>query len=330
MRFSFCPQCGARLSSRILGDEGPVPFCEDCQIPFFDLAQPCVLVLSLNDRNEVALLRQPDVSETHWVLVAGFNKVGETAEETAIREIREETGLVVKECRYIASYYRPDKNLLLMGFLAYVEGTLSKASPEVDDVRWVPFEEVPAFLRDGSTALLHYHNVRRLLSSTEYAQNPLHRSTPNRPRVSAAVLRSGSLQDVLMVKHRRRDGRTYWQLPGGGILPGETPEKAVLRELREETGLRGTVIRELFTIPYKYGTSTTFLVDVDARDQPELGYDPEEARSDHRKLVDVAWRGVREQCGNPEIDQLLRALEAEDGTSQPTIAPISGSESHDR
>jgi len=123
-------------------------------------------VLSLNDRNEVALLRQPDVSERHWVLVAGFNKAGETVEETVIREVREETGLVVKECRYIASYYRSDKNLLLMGFLTYVDGTLSKASPEVDDVRWVPFEEVPAFLRDGSTALLHYHNVRRVLFST--------------------------------------------------------------------------------------------------------------------------------------------------------------------
>jgi len=105
-------------------------------------------VLSLNDRNEVALLRQPDVSERHWVLVAGFNKAGETVEETVIREVREETGLVVKECRYIASYYRSDKNLLLMGFLTYVDGTLSKASPEVDDVRWVPaiLESSPNFV----------------------------------------------------------------------------------------------------------------------------------------------------------------------------------------
>ena len=35
----------------------------------------------------------------------------------------------------------------------------------------------------------------------------------------------------------RRVGRNVWQFPQGGIQPNETPEQAVLRELREETGL---------------------------------------------------------------------------------------------
>jgi 8-oxo-dGTP diphosphatase len=32
-----------------------------------------------------------------------------------------------------------------------------------------------------------------------------------------------------------------WTLPGGGVLPGEHPDDTVLRELREETGLSGSL-----------------------------------------------------------------------------------------
>jgi len=39
----------------------------------------------------------------------------------------------------------------------------------------------------------------------------------------------------------------YWTLPGGGIEFGEHPEAAAVRELEEETGLRGRII-ELLTV----------------------------------------------------------------------------------
>lgn len=58
---------------------------------------------------------------------------------------------------------------------------------------------------------------------------------PNRPRirVAAIVVRDGK---ILLVKHLK-EGRAYWLLPGGGVEYGEPLAEALVREVREETGL---------------------------------------------------------------------------------------------
>lgn len=130
-----------------------------------------------------------------------------------------------------------------------------------------------------------------------------------RPRVSAAILRSGGDEDeVLMVQHLRRDGSRYWQLPGGGIEAGESEEEGVLRELFEETSLKGTVVRWLFSIPYRYGTSTTFLVEIEADSAIVLGLDPEEVGADHQKLVGLAWKPLSEVQESPEVKVMAIVL----------------------
>ncbi len=125
----------------------------------------------------------------------------------------------------------------------------------------------------------------------------------SRPRVSVAILRNGGTE-VLMVQHRRRDDTTYWQLPGGGLHSDERAEAGALRELLEETGLHGRVVRWLFSIPYRYGSSTTFLVEIDEGAEAQLGSDPEEAERGYRKLIDVAWRSVSEVQESPEVRTL--------------------------
>jgi ADP-ribose pyrophosphatase YjhB (NUDIX family) len=62
------------------------------------------------------------------------------------------------------------------------------------------------------------------------------RTYPTRPylAVSAAIFRDGQ---VLIVRRARPPAHGLYTLPGGGVELGETLEQAVIREVREETGL---------------------------------------------------------------------------------------------
>jgi len=59
------------------------------------------------------------------------------------------------------------------------------------------------------------------------------------PRDSAFAIILHS-RHILLVKARDKNN---WQLPGGRIEPGESPVDAVVREVKEETGLRALVGR---------------------------------------------------------------------------------------
>ena len=152
MRFTYCPHCANKLIAKEIGDEGLIPYCENCKIPLWDIFTTCVICAVVNENKEIALLRQNYVSTSNYVCVAGVMKPGESAEETAVREVKEEIGLDVEQLKYIGSYPYNKKEMLMLGFHAAVKKAPFRISGEVDSVEWFPLDRALDKLRNGSIA----------------------------------------------------------------------------------------------------------------------------------------------------------------------------------
>ena len=84
-----------------------------------------------------------------------------------------------------------------------------------------------------------------------------------------------------------------WNLPGGRQAPPELLPETVVRELREETSLRGQV-RELCYVSESYDGLThftNFTFEVEAQGEPSTPY----VEGDH--VVDAAWVQLEDVAG---------------------------------
>ena len=68
--------------------------------------------------------------------------------------------------------------------------------------------------------------------------------------VVAAIIKKGD--QIFATQRGYGDWKDWWEFPGGKIEPGETPEEALKREIREELDAEISVDKFLETIDYDY------------------------------------------------------------------------------
>ncbi len=82
---------------------------------------------------------------------------------------------------------------------------------------------------------------------------PSRRALPTVEETSAGGLvvdLGGRPARAAIIARVNRAGRVEWCLPKGHLEAGETPEQAAVREIEEETGIRGRILDGLGTIDY--------------------------------------------------------------------------------
>lgn len=142
MHYKYCPECGTKLIDRLAGDDGQVPYCETCEKYWFDSFASSSIILVANEFHEVVVLTQKYISDKYKTFVAGYMTPGETAEETAFREVKEEIGITLDRLEYAGTHWFSKKEILMHCFIGYAKKAEFVLSDEVDEAQWLPAEEV--------------------------------------------------------------------------------------------------------------------------------------------------------------------------------------------
>lgn len=99
----FCARCGAAMERRVL-DDRERDVCPACGFILYRNPVPAVGVVVALEGKLVLVRRRYEPRAGCWALPAGFMELGESAEDAAIRECHEETGLLVRVDHLLGVY----------------------------------------------------------------------------------------------------------------------------------------------------------------------------------------------------------------------------------
>jgi len=139
-RHRFCGDCGGAVA---LSRGGWLGRCDRCGIEHYPRTDPAVIV-AVTDGTRLLLGRQSTWPARRYSVLAGFVEPGESLEQTVAREVLEETGVRVRDCRYLASQPWPFPGALMLGFVARAEADEPQVGDELEEARWFSADEIRA------------------------------------------------------------------------------------------------------------------------------------------------------------------------------------------
>lgn len=118
--------------------------CPSCENTVYPRINPAVIV-AVRDGERLLVTRYAGRPYKNYALIAGFAETGETIEETVLREVKEETGITVKNPEFYKSQPWGFSDSLLFGFFCDLDGTdeLIVDKTELATALWVQREDLP-------------------------------------------------------------------------------------------------------------------------------------------------------------------------------------------
>jgi NAD+ diphosphatase len=136
----FCSKCRGKLKSR---NDIRAKECEECGRLEFPRISPAIIVL-VEKEDTLLLAASPRFASQFFSVLAGFVEPGESLEEAVRREVKEETGITVKDVVYFGSQPWPFPDSLMIGFTAqYESGEIKVDGEEISEAGWFRPDNLP-------------------------------------------------------------------------------------------------------------------------------------------------------------------------------------------
>ena len=166
----YCGRCGT-LTQKVDGERAKK--CPKCGLVNYPRISPAIIVAVVRE-GKLLLAHNNQSPKDLYSVVAGFVEVGETFEECVFREVREETGITVKNINYFGNQPWPFPNSLMIGFTAeYASGEIQVDGKEIGHADWYSSNEMPVTPDSISIAK---KLIDGLLKIIKYIINKINRS----------------------------------------------------------------------------------------------------------------------------------------------------------
>ncbi|MCE9626628.1 MAG: NUDIX hydrolase [Candidatus Eisenbacteria bacterium] len=142
---TFCPNCATKLEPR--PEHGVIrPTCPACGHIWYRNPVPAAGVILVRDGNVLLVKRKYEPRAGYWCLPAGFMEAGETPEQSATRELLEETGVIAQLSGLFgvyAGFDDPRVRAVLILYTGTATGGEERAGDDAIELGWYPLDALP-------------------------------------------------------------------------------------------------------------------------------------------------------------------------------------------
>ena len=148
MEYRFCPRCGGRLEKRMVKVGEPERLvCQSCSFIFYLDPKVVAGTLFTIDKRVVLLRRGVEPGIGRWVFPGGYVDRGESVQDAAVRETKEESRLDIRLGSLLGVYSYPrSPNVIVVYAAEVIGGELDAGDESVEagtfEATEIPWEEL--------------------------------------------------------------------------------------------------------------------------------------------------------------------------------------------